>query len=116
MLVVAATYLTYAEAVVLYHELLDVQVVTLVKSCGPPSLPYGDGLYYQLLLEETEADAAQATLADFAARRAAAPQVRCARCGAEEVGPAPRRAWWQRWFYAGTTLYKCQACGAEFSG
>ena len=57
MLIPAAHYLTYAEAVSLYNELRDADIAALVKTCGPPSLPFGEGLYYQLLIEEDEAAA-----------------------------------------------------------
>lgn len=116
MLVTAATYLTYAEAVDLYNKLLEIEVVALVKSCGPPSFPYGEGLYYQLLIEEANVEAAQETLTEFAAQRTEPRLLRCPRCGATEVAPAPRVAWWKRLLYAGTTLYSCHHCGKEFAG
>jgi hypothetical protein len=45
MLVPVAEYLTYAEAVSLYNQLLnEAEVVALVKNYGPATLPFGDGL------------------------------------------------------------------------
>ncbi|SMB99114.1 4-hydroxy-3-methylbut-2-en-1-yl diphosphate synthase [Hymenobacter roseosalivarius DSM 11622] len=116
MLLPAAQYLTYAEAVDLYNQLRDADIATLVKTCGPPSLPFGDGLYYQLLIEEDEVPAAQEIVAAFELRRVGLAVQRCPRCGSLNNAPVLRPAWWKRLFYAGTTLYECQSCGAEFSG
>ena len=116
MLIPAAQYLTYAEAVALYNELRDADIAALVKTCGPPSFPFGDGMYYQLLIEENEAPAAQEIVADFERRRTEPAPQKCPRCGSTEVMPVPRPAWWQRVFYAGTTLYQCQHCHSKFSG
>ncbi|QNP51572.1 hypothetical protein H9L05_16480 [Hymenobacter qilianensis] len=41
MLLPAAQYLTYAEAVDLYNQLREAEIAALVKTCGPPSLPFG---------------------------------------------------------------------------
>lgn len=116
MLIPAAYYLTYAEAVGLYNELREAEITALVKTCGPPSFPFGDGLYYQLLIEEDQAPAAQSILADFERRRAEFAPQKCPRCGSGDVLPVPRPAWWQRILYAGTTLYRCQQCRSKFAG
>ncbi|MCB2410551.1 hypothetical protein [Hymenobacter lucidus] len=115
MLIPAAHYLTYAEAVQLYNELLDADISALVKTCGPPSFPFGDGIWYQLLIEETEAEAAHDIVADFEARRATVAVIRCPRCGSPDTAPVPHPTWWQRLFYAGTTLYRCAGCGRKFA-
>ncbi|MBC6989836.1 hypothetical protein [Hymenobacter sp. BT491] len=115
MLVPAANYLTYAEAVGLYNQLLDAEIVSLVKTCGPPSLPFGDGLYYQLLIEADETVAAQEILAEFERKRTEPLPQRCPRCGSPDAWPVPRTSWLKRLFYAGTTLYQCRNCGEEFS-
>jgi UDP-N-acetylenolpyruvoylglucosamine reductase len=115
MLISAADYLTYAEAVDLYNELRDIQVTALVKTSGPPSFPFGDGMYYQLLIEEDEAEAAREVVAEFERKRSEIKPHRCPRCGSTDTEPAPSIAWWKRLFYAGTTLYYCQNCGAEFA-
>ncbi|GAB3833187.1 hypothetical protein [Hymenobacter jeollabukensis] len=118
MLVVAAEYLTYAEAVGLYHRLHDeAAIVSLVKNYGPATLPFGDGLYFRLLIEEADVGAAQAIVEEFEQRRTERAAVRCPRCGSYQVWPAPAgaRPWYKRLFYAGTTLYHCQHCGYDFS-
>jgi hypothetical protein len=116
MLIPAAQYLTYAEAVGLYNELRDAEIAALVKTCGPPSFPFGDGMYYQLLIEEDEAPAAQPIVAEFERRRTEPTTPKCPRCGSVEVLAVSRPAWWQRIFYAGTTLHRCQNCHSEFAG
>ena len=114
MLTPAADFLTYAEAVELYQALQEASITALVKTCGPPSFPFGDGMYYQLLIEEEHIEAARETVAAFEKQRTSVKLPRCLRCGAPEVQQLVRPAWWKRLYYAGTTLYKCQNCGAEF--
>ncbi|SHM00618.1 hypothetical protein [Hymenobacter psychrotolerans] len=114
MLIPAAQFLTYAEAVELYNQLKDMEVDALVKTCGPPSFPFGDGMYYQLLIEEADVPMAQATVEAFEAERTAPKAVRCPRCRAEGAEPLARVAWWKRVVYAGTTLLECPKCNAVF--
>lgn len=114
MLIPAAQYLTYAEAVELYQTLQAAEINALVKSCGPPSFPFGEGIYYQLLIEEADAPAAQETVATFEQVRATVPMLRCPRCGTPDPLPLLRPVWWKRLFYAGTCLHKCGQCGVEF--
>ncbi|WP_133272657.1 eL43 family ribosomal protein [Hymenobacter radiodurans] len=116
MLVLAAQYLTYAEAVDLYNQLREAEIAALVKTCGPPSLPFGEGLYYQLLMEEEDAPDAHQIVAAFELRRAAPALHRCSRCGSLHTTLVHQLAWWKRLYYAGTTLYSCQQCGKEFAG
>ena len=115
MLIPAAYYLTYAEAVTLYNGLLDAGIESLVKTCGPPSFPFGDGIWYQILIEETDADAARTVVEPFEATRSAVAVVRCPRCQSPETEPVARPSWWQRLYYAGTTLYRCGHCGRRFA-
>lgn len=114
MLIPAAQFLTYAEAVALYNELREAEISTLVKTCGPPTFPFGDGMYYQLLIEEADAGAAQELVEAFERQRATPPAVRCPRCGTPEPAPILRPSWWKRLIYAGTQLHKCGNCGKEF--
>lgn len=114
MLVPAAQYLTYAEAVALYQALQSAGVAALVKTHGPATFPFGDGLYYQLLVEETEAEVARETVAAFEAARPRSAGPHCPKCGASEAVPVPRPKLWQRLYFAGTTLRKCLNCGKEF--
>ncbi|WP_400190827.1 hypothetical protein [Hymenobacter sp. B81] len=119
MLVVAAEYLTYTEAVGLYRRLHDeAGVVSLVKNYGPATLPFGDGLYFRLLIEEEDVAAAREIVAAFELQRTERAAVRCPRCGSYEAWPEPEacQPWYKRLYYAGTTLYRCQRCGEEFSG
>ena len=114
MLTPAAQFLTYAEAVALYNQLREADVDALVKTCGPPSFPFGDGMFYQLLIEQTDVPLARETVEAFEQQRAAPPVLRCPRCRAEGAAPLDRPAWWQRLYYAGTVLHKCPQCDAEF--
>jgi hypothetical protein len=114
MLIPAAQFLTYAEAVALYQQLKEAEVDALVKTCGPPTFPFGDGMYYQLLIEEADAPAARETVEAFECQRTTPRPVRCPRCRAEGAAPLTRPAWWQRLYYAGTQLHECPGCGAEF--
>ncbi|MCR5890048.1 hypothetical protein LRS06_20175 [Hymenobacter sp. J193] len=114
MLVPAAQFLSYAEAVALYQLLKKAEVDALVKTCGPPSFPFGDGMYYQLLIEEADVPLARDTVEVFEQQRTTPKALRCPRCGAEGSAPLPRPKWWQRLYYAGTVLHKCPSCGAVF--
>jgi len=115
MLVPVAAYLTYAETVTLYHELLAADIVTLVKAHGPPSLPYGEGMYYQLFMEEELVETALPLLTEFEQARATPQLPRCPHCGSFAVAPAGRVAWWRRLLYAGTTPYQCATCQRLFA-
>ncbi|MCB2377112.1 hypothetical protein LGH70_05935 [Hymenobacter sp. BT635] len=115
MLIPAAQYLTYAEAVQLYNELLAAEINSLVKTCGPPSFPFGDGIWYQLLIEEADADAARELVVHFEAQRTSLTVLRCPRCGAPDPQLLARPGFWRRLYYAGTTLYRCAGCGRNFS-
>lgn len=115
-LVPAAKYLTYTEAIGLYNALEQEGVIALVKSCGPPSLPFGEGLYYQLQLKEEDLATARPVLAEFSEKQAKIslePQT-CSHCGSVHVWPERNLSWWKKVIYAGTTVFKCQHCGHEF--
>ena len=117
MLVAVAEYLTYTEAVGLYHRLHDeAGVVSLVKNYGPATLPFGDGLYFRLLVEEEDVAAVRDIVAEFERSRAEHAAVRCPHCGSFDAWPQPppEQPWYKRLFYAGTTLYRCRNCGGEF--
>lgn len=114
MLTPAAQYLTYAEAVALYQQLQAAGVGALVKTGGPPTFPFGEGMYYQLLIEEADTASARAVVEAFEQQRTTPAAPRCPRCGTPDPVPVSRPAWWKRLFYAGTTLHKCRSCGAEF--
>ncbi|MDU0372814.1 hypothetical protein ACFPAF_20610 [Hymenobacter endophyticus] len=114
MLTPAAQFLTYAEAVELYNLLKEMEVDALVKTCGPPSFPFGDGMYYQLLIEEADVHLAQQTVEVFELQRTTPKPVCCPRCRAEGAEPLARVSWWKKLVYAGTTLLKCTNCGAVF--
>ncbi|MBC3541667.1 hypothetical protein ACFSC6_01940 [Rufibacter sediminis] len=115
-LVPAAKYLTYTEAIGLYNALTQVGVVALVKTCGPPSLPFGDGLYYQLQLQQKDLEAAHPVLEEFSQKQAqiSVEAQTCPRCGSVYVWPDSHLPWWKKVIYAGTTVYKCQDCGHSF--
>ncbi|MFB9861985.1 hypothetical protein [Rufibacter immobilis] len=115
-LVPAAKYLTYTEAIGLYNALEQVGVVALVKSCGPPSLPFGDGLYYQLQLQEKDLIPAQPVLNEFIQQQANISQETqtCPNCGSLQVWPQRNLSWWKKVLYAGTTVYQCTGCSHSF--
>ncbi|OON69472.1 hypothetical protein [Hymenobacter sp. CRA2] len=117
MLVAVAEYLTYTEAVGLYRRLHDeAAVVSLVKNYGPATLPFGDGLYYRLLVEEEDVATARPIVQEFEQQRTERAAVRCPHCGSYHVWPEQtRQPWYKRLFYAGTELFRCQHCGQEFS-
>ncbi|KUG08853.1 hypothetical protein [Solirubrum puertoriconensis] len=119
MLVAAAEYLTYTEAVGLYHRLQsEAGIVSLVKNYGPATLPFGDGLYFRLLIEEEDVEGARQIVQEFEQQRTERAAARCPRCGSYNAWPEPeaRQPWYKRLFYAGTTMYRCHNCGEEFSG
>jgi len=111
-LVPAAMYLTYAEAVTLFQALAAAEMPTLVKSCGPPTLPYGEGKFFQLLLREEDLEAAQPVLTSFSEKQAENRNrpLSCPRCGSFAVQAAGKLPWWRRWLYAGTTVFRCSSC------
>ncbi|SNC62695.1 hypothetical protein SAMN06265337_0723 [Hymenobacter gelipurpurascens] len=114
MFIPAAQFLTYSEAVELYQLLQEAEVAALVKTCGPPTFPFGDGMYFQLLIEEEDTANAQATVEEFEQQRTARSVVRCPKCGTPDPAPVSNAAWWKRLYYAGTNLHSCPHCGAEF--
>ncbi|QHL86429.1 hypothetical protein GU926_02810 [Nibribacter ruber] len=111
-LVPLAQYLTYAQAVDLYNDLMDIEVVGLVKSCGPPSLPYGAGIYYQLLVKQQDLPLSEAVLAEFSQKQAKneSQGPTCPHCGSQQVVIKSNISWWRKIIYAGTTVWKCQTC------
>ncbi|GAA4298249.1 hypothetical protein [Nibribacter koreensis] len=111
-LVTLAQYLTYAQAVDLYNDLMDIEVVALVKSCGPPSLPYGAGIYYQLLVKQQDFLPSQAVLAEFSQKQAEneSQSSTCPHCSSQQVTLKTNLSWWRKIIYAGTTVWKCQTC------
>lgn len=114
MLTPAAQFLTYAEAVALYTQLNGLEVAALVKTCGPPTFPFGDGMYYQLLIEEADVPLAREAVEAFEQQRATPKAVRCPRCRTNGAEPLARPKWWQRLYYAGTVLHQCPGCGRKF--
>ena len=115
-LVPAATYLSYAEAADLYQALQEVHVLALVKTCGPPTLPYGEGKYFQLLVSEEAQLTVQPVLEAFSEKQAQNVQLpfACPKCRSLEVGLRQNLAWWRKILYAGTTVYQCQTCCHSF--
>ncbi|MFC6999650.1 hypothetical protein [Rufibacter roseus] len=108
--ITVAEYITYAEAVELYQALEQVEILSLVKSCGPPSLPFGEGIYYQLQIKIKDHQVAEPVLRLFsenqAKNRVQVPT--CPTCGSVYVEPEEKLPLWRKIIYAGTTVYKCQ--------
>ncbi|GGK68840.1 hypothetical protein ACD591_17410 [Rufibacter glacialis] len=115
-LVPAAQYLTYSEAVDLYQQLTQTGISALVKSCGPPTLPFGEGLYFQVQVQEKDVPSAQPLLEAFSQNQAEKPHEapKCQACGAAEIEPQRNLSWWKKVLYAGTTVYQCQGCRHTF--
>ncbi|GAB2536289.1 hypothetical protein [Rufibacter soli] len=115
-LVPVATYLSYAEAADLYQALQEIEILALVKSCGPPTLPYGEGKYFQLLLPEEALLPAKPVLEAFLENQAqnASQPLTCPTCGSLELNHSLDLPWWRKLFYAGTTVYRCGACRHSF--
>ena len=115
-LVCAAEYLSYKEGILLYNKLMEAGISALVKTCGPPSIPFGDGQFYQLLVSENDKAEAAEIVKEFKAELENARQlIRCPRCKSEAVFKAETLPFWQKLYYAGTQVYKCQSCGKKFS-
>ena len=53
-LVPVAEYCTNAEAAGTSQALANCRVAALVKSCGPARFPFGEGMDFQLLVQEKE--------------------------------------------------------------
>ena len=114
--VCAADYLSYEEGILLYHALEESQISALVKSCGPPSIPFGEGQFYQLLVSENDLLKAKEIVADFKSQVAEIGKIiRCPRCKLETVFKAETLPFWQRIYFAGTEVFKCENCGKKFS-
>ncbi|MGV3539893.1 MAG: hypothetical protein ACO1OQ_08790 [Rufibacter sp.] len=115
-LVPVAQYLTYPEAVQLYGHLAEMEVVAQVKSCGPPSFPYMEGIYFQLLIPEDTVAVAQPVLDLFSQKQ---PQngntfPACPVCASTAVAPANALPWYKKLYYLGTSVYRCGGCGHSF--
>ncbi|WP_066831101.1 hypothetical protein [Rufibacter ruber] len=115
-LTAVAQYLSYSEAIGLYQALKEAGVVALVKSSGPPSLPFGEGLYFQLLIAAENLPAAQTVLDLFSEKQAGNSHraQTCPRCGSVQVLPSRNLSWWKKVLYAGTTVYGCAGCNHSF--
>ncbi|KAA9325217.1 putative signal transducing protein [Adhaeribacter soli] len=115
-LISAANYLSYEEGLLLYNAFQDAGISAIVKNSGPPAIPFGEGQYFELLVSEEDFAAAEQITAKFQADVAAAKQhVRCPRCKSEAVFKAEKLPFWQKLYYAGTEVYKCESCGNKFS-
>lgn len=114
-LVCVAEYLSYQEGILLYNALQDAQISALVKGCGPPAIPFGEGQFYQLLVPTEDGEAAREIAEKFNLEIAALRQItRCPKCRSEAVSKA-RLAFWQKLYYAGTEVFTCENCGKNFA-
>ncbi|WP_192820932.1 hypothetical protein [Rufibacter sp. LB8] len=111
-----ATYLTYHQAVERYQALEEIGIYALVKSCGPPTFPFGEGRYFQLLIPEDNLATAQPVLALISETEAKNGQLplACPACASPAVEPSRNLSWVKRVFYAGTFVYGCSNCGHSF--
>ena len=111
-----ADYLTYSEATILYSALIAEDVPSIIKSVGPATFPFGEGLYFRVLVKESDLETAQPIVEHYISEKEKArlEPHRCPRCRSTDVGPCQNVAWYKKLIYAGTTLYCCQNCGEEF--
>jgi DNA-directed RNA polymerase subunit RPC12/RpoP len=110
-----ADYLSYEEGILLYQELQENNISALVKSCGPPSIPFGEGLYFQLLVpEEDLVKSLEITKNLMPAIDQLRQKIKCPRCKSEAVFPVQTLGFWQRLYFAGTDVYTCDNCRKKF--
>jgi hypothetical protein len=115
-LVCIADFLTYEEGILLYNKLQEAEITALVKSSGPPSIPFGEGLFYQLLIEEENLVQAKEIADRFMQNLEAARKIiKCPGCRSETVFQVENLPFWQKIYYSGTQVYKCESCGKKFS-
>jgi DNA-directed RNA polymerase subunit RPC12/RpoP len=115
-LVCAAEYLSYQEGILLYNNLAEAGISALVKTCGPPSIPFGEGQFYQLLVAEVDMPQAREISEKFEAELIRVKSLnKCPRCRSEAVFKPVTLPFWQKLYYAGTEVYKCESCGKKFS-
>ena len=115
-LVCAAEYLSYQEGILLYNKLEEAGISALVKTCGPPSIPFGDGQFYQLLVPEEDLSEAKEITESFKTELAEAKKkIKCPECQSEAVFKVETLAFWERIYFVGTQVYKCENCGKKFS-
>ena len=85
-LVCVAEYLSYEEGILLFNALEESQISALVKSCGPPSIPFGEGQFYQLLVPEEDLPLAKEITENFKLQVAESRRrIRCPKCKSEAV-------------------------------
>lgn len=114
--VCVADYLSYDEGVSLFKELEEAGISALVKSCGPPSIPYGEGLYFQLLINDENLEKASEIVRNFKNELLASRQfLKCPRCRSEAVFKPNKLPFWQKIYYAGTEVFKCENCRKKFA-
>ena len=115
-LVCVAEYLSYEEGILLFNALEESQISALVKSCGPPSIPFGEGQFYQLLVPEEDLPLAKEITENFKLQVAESRRrIRCPKCKSEAVFKPQSLPFWQKIYYAGTEVFKCESCGKTFS-
>jgi hypothetical protein len=115
-LICAASYLSYEEGVLLFNDLEEAGIPALVKSCGPPSVPFGEGQFFQLLVPEKNKETAAVITENFRHEVAVARLIlKCPRCRSEAVLKAKTLPFWQKIYYAGTQVYKCLDCRKRFA-
>lgn len=115
-LVSAANYLSYEEGILLYNALQDSGISAIVKNSGPPSIPFGEGQYYELLVQEEDFTVAAEITEKFREEVKARKQIiKCPRCKSVAVFKPEKLPFWQKIYYAGTDVFKCSNCGKTFS-
>ncbi|MBK0402902.1 IS1 family transposase [Adhaeribacter sp. BT258] len=116
-LVCAASYLSYEEGILLFNDLEEAGIPALVKSCGPPSIPFGEGQFFQLLVAEENQETATGIAEKFRHEVAVARlMLKCPGCRSEAVLKVKTLPFWQKIYFAGTQVFKCESCGKKFAG
>lgn len=111
-----ADYLSYEEGMLLGQKLQEAEIPFWVKTCGPPAIPFGQGLFYRIFIAAENSVFAAAIAENFQLERTQNLAVtRCPRCKSDAVFKLAKLPFWQKIYYAGTSVFKCGNCGKRFA-
>lgn len=115
-LLCVADFLSYEEGIILYNALEEAEIPALVKSCGSPSIPFGEGQFFQLLVAAEDLEKATEIADGFKAELIRIKGIiKCPNCKSEAVFKAQSLPFWQKIYYSGTEVLQCESCGKLFS-
>jgi DNA-directed RNA polymerase subunit RPC12/RpoP len=111
-----ADYLSYEEGMALGRKLQEAEIPFWVKTCGPPSVPFGQGIFYRIFIAQENTPSAAPITENFLQERARnLAIIKCPRCKSEAVFKPEMLPFWQRIYYVGTKVHKCESCGKRFA-